>query len=525
MSTISAGNNNSVADPTIPLHPILSAASPEMRRSIVSGMRWTFWLSALSVPFSFGTAVILARVAPEVIGTFGLLQIYIGVVSVFFFVGGNAVLIRFIPQLGAADRISFFVSYFLVNCMALVPWLVAATLWPRGLRYLFGEGHTGPFWITLLYLSPIYIIFSASLAALKGMLDLKWAQGLDRIVAVGSFAIYLTLYMTARPVLAKHYTGIIWGTYLSLVLVVVYFAMRRFLQSNDGFRWSQLRVLFPPGFRRYTLSLQGGSILNFFSGRLDYLLLLHFGGLALLGKYVALMSLLLPITKVITFFLDSLLPSLTNTLSQRDLKSSEEVAEICIRIVVPASLIMAGLLVFFAHPITLLLGQKYLGFEQMLWIAAPFAVVQGVGWTTGNILSAIGRPEYSAIATALRIVLFLILFFPLWHAYQLLGAVITWGVCEVFYHGTSLYFVLAHVPFRYHWLRTYLPSIVVLVGLPILASHFTLSSPMLILFGIFLALIFIYLFLARYSVAEIYMLSHFILPDFRKFQEMRSRKA
>lgn len=496
-----------------------------MRRSIVSGMRWTFWLSAFSVPFSFGTAVILARIGPEVIGTFGLLQIYIGVVSVFFFFGGNAVLIKFLPGLECADRISFFATYFMVNCIALVPWLVVATLWPAGLRYLFGEGHTGLFWIGLLYLSPIYIMYSASLAALKGMLELKWAQGLDRIVAVGSFAVYLILYVAARSVLANYYTSVIWGVYLSLVLVITYFAMRRFLQLSEGFRWSRLRAFLPIGFWRYTLSLQSGSFLNFFSGRLDYLLLLYFGGLALLGKYVALMSLLLPITKVVSFFLDSLLPSLTNTLSQRDLKSSEEVAEICIRIVVPASLIMAGLLVLLAHPITLLLGPKYLGLEKLLWIAAPFAVVQGVGWTTGNILSAIGRPEYSAIATALRIMLFMILFFPLWHAYQLLGVVITWGLCESFYHCVNLWFVLAKAPFRLNYLRTYWPSILVLAGLPILASRMTSLSSFPILFATLVVLIFAYLVLAGYSVREVQMLSHFVLPDARSFPVWCSKKA
>ena len=514
-----------MADPVNAPTGVLSGASPEMRRSIVSGMRWTFWLSALSVPFSFGTSVILARVAPEAIGTFGLLQIYIGVVSVFFFIGGNAVLIKFIPELDTTGRISFFVSYFALNCIALVPWLAAATLWPTGLRYLFGEGHTGPFWIFLLYLSPIYILYSASLAALKGMLELKWAQGLDRIVTIGSFTIYVILFVAARSLLAKHYTAVIWGAYLGLVLVIAYSAIRRFLRLNPGFTWSRLHFLLPGGFWRYTLSLQGGSILNFFSGRLDYLLLLYFGGLGLLGKYVALMGLLLPISKVVSFFLDSLLPSLTNTLSRRDLKSSEELAEICIRIVVPASLIMAGLLVFFAHPIVMLLGRQYLGLEKMLWIAAPFAVVQGVGWITGNILSAIGRPDCDAISRALRIALFLILFFPLWHMYQLLGVVITWGACEVFYHGINLCFVVAKAPFRYHYLRTYWPSIVVLVGLPILALRLSASTSFFLLFGIFLILIFVYLVLAGYSVREVRMLSHFILPDARSFPALRSRKA
>lgn len=523
--SIAAHQGVSVTEPA-PAHAgVLSSASPEMRRSIVSGMRWTFWLSALSVPFSFCSSIILARIAPEVIGTFGLLQIYISAVSVFFFFGGNAVLIKFIPELDATDKISFFISYFALNCVALVPWLVAATLWPAGLRYLFGEGHTGPFWIVLLYLSPIYILYSASLAALKGMLELKWAQGLDRVVTIGSFMIYVILFIAARSLLERHYTAVIWGAYLGLVLLIAYVAIRRFLRLNPGFVRSKLHFLLPTGFWRFTLSLQGGSILNFFSGRLDYLLLLYFGGLALLGKYVALMSLLLPISKVVTFFLDSLLPSLTNTLSCRDLKSSEELAEICIRIVVPASLIMAGFIVFFAHPIVLLLGPKYFGLEKMLWIAAPFAVVQGVGWITGNILSAIGRPDCDAISRALRIALFLALFFPLWHKYHLLGVVITWGICETFYHVVNLCFVVAKTPFRYHYLRTYWPSLVVLVGLPILASRLTVASSLPILFAIFLALIFVYLLLARYSLREIRVLSHFILPDSRSFPALRSWKV
>ncbi|MGB9443620.1 MAG: hypothetical protein WBR26_01365 [Candidatus Acidiferrum sp.] len=524
MASIPTTQTNSVAEVALSAPPLLSAASSKMRDSIVSGMRWTFWLSAASVPFSFGTIVILARISPEAIGTFGLLQIYIGVVSVFLFFGGNAVLIKLVPGLSPADRISFFLSYFFVNCVAILPWLVAATLWPAGLRYLFGEGKTSVFWIALLYLSPLYILFSASLAALKGMLDLKRAQALDRVVSVGSFSFYVALYIFARPILAAHFTPIIWGIYLTLVLLVTCFALSRFLRLNGGLRWSRIRPLLPDGFWRYTLGLQTGSFLGFFSGRLDYLLLLYIGGLALLGKYVALMSLLIPITKVVSFFLDSLLPMLTNTLAHRDLHSSQEIAKICVGIVVPASLIMTGLLVFFAHPLTLLLGPKYLSLEKLLWVAAPFAVVQGIGWMNGIVLSAIGRSDFIAIIPALRIVIFLALFFPLWRSYQLLGAVLTWGICEVFAHGLGLTFVLLKAPFRYDCFRTYWPALPILVGLPLLASHITSFFSLPLLFAAFIGLILAYFALAGYSVREVHTLSHFVLPDAFSFSALRSRK-
>lgn len=512
MASISTTQPSPAIEAALSPPQVLSVASPKMRDSIVSGMRWTFWLSAASVPFSFGTTVILARISPEAIGTFGLLQIYIAIVSVFLFFGGNAVLIRFVPDLTPSDRVSFFLSYFLVNCIALLPWLAAATLWPVGLRYLFGEGHTGAFWIVLLYLSPLYILFSASLAALKGMLDLKWAQGLDRVVTIGSFAFYVLLYILAPTFLASHYTPIIWSVYLALVLLVTYVALSRFVSLNRAGHRSHIRLFLPTGFWRYTLGLQAGSFLGFFSGRLDYLLLLNIGGLALLGKYVALMSLLLPITKVVSFFLDSLLPSLSNTLAHRDLHSSQEIAKICLRIVVPASLIMAGLLVFFAHPLTLLLGPKYLGLETLLWVAVPFAVVQGVGGATGSILSAIGRSDYIAVTPALRILLFLALFFPLWRSYQILGAILTWGICETFTHGLGLAFVLLKTPFRYNWLRTYWAALPVLLALPLLASHVTSFYSLPLLFAAFLILILGYFRLAGYSCNELRGLAQFILP-------------
>ena len=90
------------------------------RRQIVSGMRWTVWLSAVSIPFSYGTTVLLARTSPEAIGTYGLLSVYIGAVLGLFYLGGDAVAIKFIPELDPERRLSFLVSYFTIVCLAVL---------------------------------------------------------------------------------------------------------------------------------------------------------------------------------------------------------------------------------------------------------------------------------------------------------------------------------------------------------------------------------------------------------------------
>ena len=111
---------------------LLSEVPDAQRQLIISGMRWTVWLSVVAVPFSYGTMVILARTSPEAIGTYGLLGVYIGLSLGIFYLGGDAVAIKFIPELEYENRLSFLVSYFLVICLAVLPWIAAGAIWPQG---------------------------------------------------------------------------------------------------------------------------------------------------------------------------------------------------------------------------------------------------------------------------------------------------------------------------------------------------------------------------------------------------------
>jgi len=89
-------------------------------------MRWTLWLSVLSAPCGYITTVLLARVDPAVVGTYGLLSLYIGLTSIFLFFGGNGVAIKFLPEVPAEKRLAFLISYFLVILVATLPYQIVA---------------------------------------------------------------------------------------------------------------------------------------------------------------------------------------------------------------------------------------------------------------------------------------------------------------------------------------------------------------------------------------------------------------
>src|SRR5207248_5670601 len=130
------------------------------------------------------------RIGPEVIGTYGLLMVYISIVASLFYFGGDAVVIKFAPELKVETRLSFLLSYLVVTCCFVGLWIAAAAAWPSGLQYLLGDRGGRQFQFFMLCLSPLYILFSLTAAAHKAVLEMRWAHILLRILTFGSFTVY-----------------------------------------------------------------------------------------------------------------------------------------------------------------------------------------------------------------------------------------------------------------------------------------------------------------------------------------------
>jgi O-antigen/teichoic acid export membrane protein len=482
------------------------------RHHMISGMRWTLWLSVLSAPCGYITTVLLARVDPAVVGTYGLLSLYIGLTSIFLFFGGNGVAIKFLPELPAEKRLAFLISYFLVILAATLPYQIVASVWPKGLQYVLGSEAGNWFGVLLVWLAPFYILSSLLLAALKGLLEIKWSQLYNRVITLASFAFYAVLYVAARPFLASHYVAIIWTTYLVLATLVTVLAMRRLLLHFQGSHLREsMRFFLPPGFWSYTSGLQVVSILSFLSTRLDYLFILNAGGLVEFGRYVTLITLVSVIPTFATFVLDSLLPSLTNTLALRDYQSSRHLAEIYLRFMLPCGMLAATFAILFARPLFAVLGPRYLDLVSLGLIAFPIAALQVLNWFVGTMFTAIGQPYGDVIAKSGRMVVFCVAFWALWAPYHLWGAIGAWGIAEVAYQALGLFVLLRRMPFRFSFVPTYLAFLLV-VGLSAVFAKYAGDRSPLVAGVAWLALVGGFFLAARYSWTEIRSLTRMVLP-------------
>lgn len=487
----------------------------------------------------------LARVSPQAIGAFGLLIVYINLVATFFFLGGNAVVIRFLPQLEPARRRAFLLTYSLVVLAALAPWIALSLFWPHGLRFLFGEIGGARFQQLLLWLAPIPIALSLATASLKGLLRIEWAQALNRAVTVASFLAYACLYVFALPLLRGHYAELMWGIYLTLaglVAICAFVLLLRLMPPAPGpapepsptpAQWpagaearSRPLLFLPPGFWGYTFGLQGNSAITFVATQLDVLFVLHWAGLRVLGLYVALMTLVAMAPVVLNLVLDSLLPSLTNALARpSDLAAASlgggpiaDLLDTFSRLLFPGALALAAALALFAAPLARLFGPQYLGIIPLLRVAAPLAALQCGGNLFGTIFSATGQPQRPIWAHLGRILLFVAVFPSLWRRWGLAGAVAAWIAAELTYQGILAWQLWARPPARAAFFhrggagrRGYL-TLLACLPLILAAARLSASWPQLATAGLWLALVAGYFPVAGYSPGELLLLLRLLLP-------------
>jgi O-antigen/teichoic acid export membrane protein len=388
-------------------------------------MRWTVWLSAIAIPFSLSINLLLARVGPETIGVYGLLSVYVSLTSAFLYFGGDGVVIRYTPECRLEERGPFLVSYLAVILALMIGWLALAWCFPRALSLAFGESSGDPSNVLLLCLSVVPIAFAMVVASLKGMLEIRFSQVLTKLLAIGSLAAYAMIFTFDRALLSVHPRALIWGVYLGLsaLLAVVGGIKIARLCSVQELRW-----FLPDGFWKYALSAQQVSLTSFFANRLDYILIVNFGGLRLLGKYVAVMAVGSIVKMAGSFFMDTLFPALTNTIAAHNHIGARQILIMHTRIFFLVVTATSCAIMVLAVPATAVLGPSYASLAGPIVLAALCCGIAGPGGIGGTVLASIARQQFTVWVNVLALGLFVGLFVMLWPRWNLAGAVIADGV-------------------------------------------------------------------------------------------------
>jgi O-antigen/teichoic acid export membrane protein len=398
------------------------------RRRVLGGMRWSVWLSCIAVPLGAIINLLLARIGPATLGVYGLLSVYVGIVTAFLYFVGDTVVIKFTPEVAAENRASFLVSYLSLILLILIPWLSFAYFCPWSVRLLLGDQGGANVNFLLLCLAPIPIAFHMVVACLKGLLEIKFSQALAKTLVLASLLAYGVVILVDRALLVNKPQMVIWGIYLGFTAcLAVVGALRiwRVCQTKN------IHFFLPSGFSRYCIDTQLVSAVSFVAGRLDYILLLNFGGLAVLGQYVAIMTVATGVPLINGFFMDTLLPSLTNMVAARNKAGAGQIFMMHMRILFLVTVGGCSAVMLLTGLVVDLMGPQYATLQRLIIIATLLRGIATPGPSGGTLLVSIGKQRLAVAAGCLQTIVFTVLLFSFWHFYHLAGAILANGVAAI----------------------------------------------------------------------------------------------
>jgi len=416
----------------------------QMHGRVFSGMRWAFWLSALAAPFGAATNLLLARVSPEVIGVYGLLSVYVGLFTSLLYFGGDAVIIRFIPEAEQRDRVPFLFSYGGINLLYLALFVAIVWLWPQLVSSFLGstiDQHTA---VLLVCMAPVPIFFQMAIAALKGLLEITASQLLAKSLTLLSFVCYGALVAVKQSLLIEHPWLLLWGIYFGCAAGLAVFAVFRICRTCS---LASLHFYLPKRFWRYALDTQAVSVANFLSGRLDYTLIAGLAGIETLGRYVAIMVFATSLTLVASLFMDTLLPSLLNMLAAQNKEGAIQVFLTHMRILFLVVVLGSCFLIAFAPNIVRLMGASYSDLAALL-IAGILPLSLAVpGAYGGTLLASVDQQRLAIWANLLKALIFCAMFFSLRRLNLLYAAVLANGLATLGSSVTLIVLARACAPF------------------------------------------------------------------------------
>jgi O-antigen/teichoic acid export membrane protein/L-amino acid N-acyltransferase YncA len=350
-------------------------------------VKWSTIGLLVTLPFGPLTTFILARVGPEAIGTFSLLAIYLSLVSTVLYLGGGTVSVRFMNELAEGQRMPFFASYFVVT-LASVPFVYAASAIPHVASWVVGrEGDVEVFRLLLL-LAPIPLLYFSTLAALRGLMEVAFANIIARSLTVSTAVYFGGLYWFDRAYFQHEYPMVILVSYFGFMIAATAVGIRKLVLSISLAQF-RLRWFLPRGFWLFVGAVQLPSVLALLHQKLDQILVFRELGLAELGTFYLLLQMAQIPEVLVAVVLDSVFPAFMRLHSGLRLQDLTALYQKSVLAVIVIGVVPIYSLLAFAPWVLGLAGVRYTG------ALLPFVLLMVLA-----SLDALGSLNYSLLSGA-----------------------------------------------------------------------------------------------------------------------------
>lgn len=377
----------------------------EIRQKSIFGAKWLVLLSAISLPLGYVSNIILGRISPQALGTYGIINIFITIIVTFILFGGGTVLIKYLPEVGNPRQRSFILGYLLLALGISVPFILLFLYYPQILNPLLSKAVRGTLSKYIVLIVPIVIIKQIVISSLSGLMEIKVSAIIQKVGSFGQFLIFAFLFLVFRDFFSNHYESIIWITYFVLLISTALFGLSFLIRKLQTIKekWN-LKPFLPQGFWKFGLFVHASSLLVFVYDQGDKLFIFGYFETAELGLYLAALNTALLIRFVPQLLAQILLPTFSNLLASKEeqfvQKAYYQVIRFNTLIIVPLGLAC----IFFSRQIMTFFGPEYIKNDFILVILAMFYSFSAIGTVAPSLIIAKGKTGWYFLTSVIQVI-------------------------------------------------------------------------------------------------------------------------
>ncbi len=385
----------------------LQENSSELRYKILTSGFWLTVSNTFVKILQFIRSIVLARLlTPEIFGIWGIVSLVRQGVDVFTNTGFGTELIHRQKHIKEASDIAWTLNVvrgfiLMALCFAAAP--LVANFYHKPILNILLKVVAVTFFINGLR--------NINVILLKKELSFKKIAIQQQISALLGLIVTLTLAYLYRNVWA-----LVWGTITFFItdLVTSYIIQPKYPKIYYNKRLA--KEIF-----KYGIFISGGGMVVFLTTELDNAVVGKILGMKWLGFYVLAYSLAnLPATEITHVVSGVMFPAYSQI--QDDIKRLRNLYLKTLRGVATLSIPAASGLAFLAPDILrLVYGERWLPAAAPLRILCVFGAIRSLGATTGPIYNAVGKPKISFFLNFSRLILIILLIYPLSVRYGING--------------------------------------------------------------------------------------------------------
>ncbi len=480
--------------------------SRDIKKKSISGAKYAILLTALTIPLSFGTNIILGRISPEALGTYGLVLIFIAAINTFILFGGNTVVVKMLPELKDDKKIPFLFTYTIIAFLIALIFIVLILFFPNVFK-LMTQINLNPLTLKLFILFiPIVIIQQLILYALNGIMEIKISVVLEKVAVVVNFIVLAFLFVFFRNFIERNYQILIWMIYAGVTLISAVLGAHILYQKLKEKNYKKnLNFFTPKKFWSFALFVHALTLLSFFYEKLDNLFMVNYFSVSELGYYIAALQTASLVTLVPALLGRVMLPAFSNLLAANNIYLLKRGYQAVIKYNVIITVPIALGLIFFSKEAMGIFGISYATKNTPLIILSASFALTVMGQINSPLAILKNRTGLYLLNSVIQISVQVVLIILLIKKYEAIGLSIARGVGLLFAQAGLFLIVFKSLNLKLQFPRSYIASfIAVIIALFccfILPTRSTLASCLL-----FSATILVLIIIGDYGIKDIVFL-------------------